>query len=334
MQVSNDASQLSPTVVTAAAETRAQPESQQAPHNVCAAAGSNVSAIQFGQVELSNDLKVTQLTTEVDDEAAEELISKFICRDIQINRCQILKEKSPLVAADVEASEMSVLVEDSQLLDVGVEVDLKAPLLDDTASVDPVEVKRANQLMEFSTDAPSDLVTERKVRNSLDLNVAQPEADGDKYTFDSDSEEEQDFGSAASNPFNLIKLTECISDDVPALDSVKGKDKILVIGKTGTDKSTLIQAVAGKTLCCHTRKIVLHDGAQISKILFDAEDALPEFMIGHGKSSQTKHILCHSRQRSEGDTVMYVDCPGYEDTASVEVDITTSVMLRKSCRTE
>eukprot|EP00959_Pyramimonas_sp_CCMP1952_P024305 510080-Pyramimonas_sp.AAC.1 len=56
------------------------------------------------------------------------------------------------------------------------------------------------------------------------------------------------------------------------------------------------------------------------------------FVIGHEQTSQTKCIRHFDRGGSgiNGDPrVVYVDSPGYEDTAGLEVDMATSVAYKR-----
>ena len=47
--------------------------------------------------------------------------------------------------------------------------------------------------------------------------------------------------------------------------------------------------------------------------------------VGHEQASETKCIRHYARDE---DSVVYLDAPGYEDTAGVEVDIATSIAFK------
>ena len=74
----------------------------------------------------------------------------------------------------------------------------------------------------------------------------------------------------------------------------------------------------------------------MEKSVYDAQDALPEFMIGHAKSSQTKAFCHFVPPKQDGkEEIVYIDTPGFEDTHHEEIDIATSVMLghiAKTCK--
>jgi DnaJ-domain-containing protein 1 len=78
-------------------------------------------------------------------------------------------------------------------------------------------------------------------------------------------------------------------------------------------------------------------GKLVEKSVYEAVDALPNFDIGHAKSSQTKSFSCFiPPQGGSKKTTVYVDTPGFEDTDNQEIDIATSVMLShiaKKCKT-
>jgi GTP-binding protein EngB required for normal cell division len=163
-----------------------------------------------------------------------------------------------------------------------------------------------------------------------------------EFDFSSDEEDYAETQIArfsfSSRPFNMKLLRDSIENGGPTLERVRGKDVVLVIGKTGTGKSTLIQGIAGKKLhsAVHTTTWF---GQTVEKAVFEAEEALPGFEIGHAETSMTKHINCYVRQQVESTTqegeVVYVDSPGFEDTDGTEMDIATSVMMSqvaKQCK--
>jgi len=144
-----------------------------------------------------------------------------------------------------------------------------------------------------------------------------------------------------SRPFDAKLVVQGIERGEPVLDKVDGRDVVLVVGKTGTGKSTLIQAIAGRTLqeTKHTCGIVRGNEITVDKIVYEAVDPLVGFEIGHGKTSKTASIGCYDAppcvDKAEGAGLLYVDSPGFEDTNGQEADIATSVMLSevaKRCR--
>ncbi|KAL7565546.1 hypothetical protein ACA910_003823 [Epithemia clementina (nom. ined.)] len=148
-----------------------------------------------------------------------------------------------------------------------------------------------------------------------------------------------------ARPFDVHLLQESIAQGSKILEHLEGKNVVLVVGKTGAGKSTLIQALAGKQIYT-TQHRSRASGETMDKTVFEANDALEGFAIGHGKVSKTQHLNFHKirstitttrRRKSEGGVVdstgthttelVLVDSPGYQDTEGHEIDIATSVML-------
>ena len=148
--------------------------------------------------------------------------------------------------------------------------------------------------------------------------------------------------SDMARPFDMDLLQHSIRVGSQALDQVQGRDVVLIIGKTGTGKSTLIQGLAGKKI-----KLAVHNtdynGQRVQKKVFEVEDPLCDFDIGHDKASKTKAIRSYEHHLTSTITtaannlddkvltpprkILYVDSPGFEDTDGHEMDIATSVML-------
>lgn len=170
----------------------------------------------------------------------------------------------------------------------------------------------------------------------------------------SESEAEEDGNDEASpNPavlsrrFDADLVVSSIEGGEPVLKQVEGRDVVLVVGKTGTGKSTLIQALAGRTLRKAEYRSSVKRGKETetaSKVVYEAADPLPGFDIGHGKTSKTSCIGCFDPEKIRRDAgiegsaskLVYIDSPGFEDTSGQEADIATSVMLSevaKRCRT-
>lgn len=87
-------------------------------------------------------------------------------------------------------------------------------------------------------------------------------------------------------------------------------------------KSTLLQGIAGKRIH-KVEHVTSFSGDTAAKTAFDAEDALPEFEIGHNMESKTSSINAFVHDSG----TVYLDTPGIEDTGGVEVDIATSALL-------
>lgn len=160
----------------------------------------------------------------------------------------------------------------------------------------------------------------------------------DEFDFDSEEEGEELRGGSynvvpsVSKAFDLNLLRDCIEKGEDSLRHIEGKDVILIVGKTGTGKSCLIQGIAGKSF----EKASFSCGGAVSKDVFEARDPVPGFEIGHAKVSMTKHIKCFLRKGNTNQEIVYLDTPGFEDTEGEEIDVGTSCMLSqvaKKCRT-
>jgi predicted GTPase len=127
--------------------------------------------------------------------------------------------------------------------------------------------------------------------------------------------------------FNMDLLRESIEKGEKVLDDISGKDVVVVVGKTGVGKSTLIHGIAGKSF--HVASFKTEISSQtIESQVFDADDPIPGFEIGHAKSSKTQALNVFSRKDVKAENaVVYIDTPGFEDTEGIEVDIATSIML-------
>lgn len=88
--------------------------------------------------------------------------------------------------------------------------------------------------------------------------------------------------------------------------------RVIVLGTTGSGKSTLVHALARKNLV-----VSLTDTEDSFKI--DVENGmLPNFKIGHGISSATSIPVSWYDEHSN---LVYWDCPGFLDTRGVSQDI-------------
>ncbi|CAJ1966717.1 unnamed protein product [Cylindrotheca closterium] len=173
--------------------------------------------------------------------------------------------------------------------------------------------------------------------NAVQENDTSSERSNSEFSFSTHESEESfvHLGTTLTRPFDINMLKESIETGSKILNDIEGKNVVLVIGKTGTGKSTFIQGIAGRHLC-ETIHSTDCDGKTVEKNVYDSQDALPDFTIGHEKISQTKAFCSFVPDEQDGkEEVVYIDTPGFEDTHHEEIDIATSVMLShiaKKCK--
>lgn len=172
--------------------------------------------------------------------------------------------------------------------------------------------------------------------DKMDIDDIDDESDRmsvDTFNFDeSDGEveemKESENISTFSRSIDLDLIVKTIEAGETTMKQVEDRDCILIIGKTGTGKSSLIQALAGKKFA-ESEHISSLKGDVAKKVVYQAIDPLQDFPIGHETKSKTSTIKCFDPNSvgSYGKNLMFVDSPGFEDTRGYEVDIVTSVLL-------
>ncbi|CAE7561750.1 unnamed protein product [Symbiodinium sp. CCMP2592] len=117
---------------------------------------------------------------------------------------------------------------------------------------------------------------------------------------------------------DLQALAKFMHDSEPALKTSCGEDVVLLLGSTGSGKTSLVYSMSG------LRLVAASHGAAGKKV-YEAEKALDGFTIGHEETSETQNLRAH---RLSSGTVI-VDAPGQFDTRGSEVDIATSALCRQ-----
>ena len=131
-----------------------------------------------------------------------------------------------------------------------------------------------------------------------------------------------------STILDLGQLAKLVEQAQPAVQQVLRKLVLLFVGVTGAGKTTLIYHCAGKRLVPRT-----HESTRgIKYRVYEPEDGndLDGFVLGHSSSrSGTRTMTAWTPDSG----VVYLDSPGHLDTRGAEVDIATSVSLRRVAET-
>lgn len=157
--------------------------------------------------------------------------------------------------------------------------------------------------------------------------------DSDCFSFESINDD-LDLDVAVASTFDIKVLQKSVELSASALDLVCGKDVIMVVGKTGVGKSTLIQGIAGKKINTAVHEATFTGNTALKQV-YDVQEPMAEFRIGHDAKSMTSHLSAFLRSDDKGTETVYLDSPGMEDTSGVEMDIATSALfsqVAKRCR--
>lgn len=259
---------------------------------------------------------------------------------------------------DVEAEDIDAFVEnqvdeslkcDGNIMDTQVQAppqdsrhNMTEIYITDTSSSERNGVSDVQDVMDVEDDVV-DEGSHNVVDGSLDDgNIMDIDGNSETSTTDSysigtsDSDDimkelqDDDKASTTSRHFDVNLVVQNIELGAPVINQVEGRDCVLIVGKTGTGKSTLIQALAGKKFVEHEHISSLE--MNVSKKVYEAIDPLPGFQIGHERMSKTSTIECYDPSSDgmstvEGSGLVFLDSPGFEDTRGHEIDIATSALL-------
>jgi len=93
---------------------------------------------------------------------------------------------------------------------------------------------------------------------------------------------------------------------------------VIVLGRTGSGKSALINLLAGKPLVSRRR-------GNKGEFFLDSPDMLPGITIGTQQPSETSI----PRSWLQDANTVYWDCPGFEDNRGVEYEIANAFLIKK-----
>lgn len=129
---------------------------------------------------------------------------------------------------------------------------------------------------------------------------------------------------AAIQPLDIKLMVSLISQAELACSEIVDKDIILLLGPTGSGKSTTIHFLAGSELS--ETEI---DGT-FQLVVVSADPALSEVYTGSSTHSITRSIKAVTLRTANGEVVTLCDSPGFYDTDGPEIDIANGVGIIKA----
>ena len=157
--------------------------------------------------------------------------------------------------------------------------------------------------------------------------AVEPICDGDSFGMLDFTMLESGASTASAPPvdppnkkLDLGLIASHLEASLPSVKRVAGRKVALLLGNTGVGKSLLLQALAGRAVVrrrylpstglapeANADAMDTEPAALEEKLVWDVEEPLEGFGVGHEQASETKCI----RHYSEGDdSVVYLDAPG------------------------
>jgi hypothetical protein len=127
---------------------------------------------------------------------------------------------------------------------------------------------------------------------------------------------------------DISKIAKYIEETTVASLKTEGKDIVMLMGKTGTGKSTFIHFLQEIPIIKKEKKINIGDDLNENKktvYYLEPEKLLEGFNVSHACASMTKII-----NTSEYEGVTYTDSPGLLDTTGYEFDIANAIGLKNA----
>ena len=144
--------------------------------------------------------------------------------------------------------------------------------------------------------------------------------------FSESSETTQSWCVVEADTLDLAKVGDYVKHSNKILQQLSQKEVLCFLGSTGVGKTTYLHHIAKKRL------VAVYKNGQMSYEVATDQDLtdLEGIEIGHGKESGTTRL---SPWTSTDTGAVYMDCAGYLDTRGPELDIATSLSMRKLAET-
>jgi len=126
-------------------------------------------------------------------------------------------------------------------------------------------------------------------------------------------------------PLDIQELCRLIKKVDDAAVLIEDKDIILLLGVTGSGKSTTIHFLGESTM----KKEIVNGMVHFQLTEVKNED-LRQVTTSARAKSDTRHIIPVRIPSDDGDDIIVCDTPGFEDTNSVEVDIANGISVIKA----
>lgn len=124
-------------------------------------------------------------------------------------------------------------------------------------------------------------------------------------------------------PLDILKVQQTV-EAFQRVQVADGKDMVLIIGNTGSGKSTAINYLLG----CNMKQV---KNSTNSKQIIIVDDAEIEYArIGHSISSQTQFPEAFQVKNAD---FVYCDFPGFSDNRGIEQQICTAISAQMAIRT-
>jgi hypothetical protein len=134
----------------------------------------------------------------------------------------------------------------------------------------------------------------------------------------------QPHGNSEFDAADLRCITDLIGLHQSNSAHCYNEDVVFIMGNTGAGKSTTINYLCGRKV------VTLRDASDDFIVRLDVQDPIEGCAIGHGGDSRTRYL--QSIIDPAGDSLVFCDTPGFEDTEGSSVDIANAVAISWTIR--